>query len=33
VVRVSLPGPDELGITLREAWELPEPGELGIDPK
>ncbi len=33
VVRVSLPGPDELGITLRETWELPPPGELGIDPK
>ncbi len=33
VVRVSLPGPDELGITIREAWELPPPGELGIDPK
>ena len=33
VVRVSLPGPDELGITLRESWELPPPQELGIDPK
>jgi hypothetical protein len=32
-VRVSLPGPDELGITIREAWELPPPGELGIDPR
>lgn len=33
VVRVSLPGPDELGIMIREAWELPSPEELGIDPK
>lgn len=33
VVRVSLPGPDELGITIRETWELPPPQDLGIDPK
>jgi hypothetical protein len=33
VVRVSLPGPDALGITLREEWALPSPDELGIDPR
>jgi hypothetical protein len=33
VVRVSLPGPDELGITIRESWALPSPQELGIDPR
>ncbi|MCU0704812.1 MAG: hypothetical protein MUF18_12610 [Fimbriiglobus sp.] len=33
VVRVNLPGPEELGIRLGEAWELPSPDELGIDPR
>lgn len=33
VVRVSLPGPDELGIIVREELALPAPDELGIDPK
>lgn len=33
VVRVSLPGPDELGIVVREELTLPAPDELGINPK